>query len=489
MNSTAPAAQALRISARQSELARYQAYRVGEALKQAHPQIEITFHFRESLGDKNLQDPLWKMPEKGVFTADFYEDLVSEKTDMVVHSWKDLPTEEKPDTHIAATLPRADQRDFLLFKKSSRGKKNLQFFSSSPRRVHNLKSFLTWALPWKSESLEFESVRGNIPTRVRKWLENPDVDGLILAKAALDRLMDGNEFTETRDFLRATLQTSDWMVLPLSYDPNAAAQGALAVEIKTGRADIAKLVSAINCENTFRTVQQERDILRSFGGGCHLALGMSCLSRPYGEIRFVRGVTPEGQSLEQKHFEPRRALPSGISRLRLSFQTERKELPPPDLSGLNALYVSKAEAWSLGNGFTGLVWSAGCETWKKLAAQGVWVHGSSESLGEHEDPRIEHFYAEPLFWGRLSHSRASAEGAKKPLAGYELNLRLEPTADDMPPQGQSCAFIWTSPQEFDLAVASYPHIQSQYHICGPGRTYEALRQRLGSDDRLFIELF
>lgn len=462
---------------------------MGEALQKVHPNLEITYHFRESLGDKNLQDPLWKMPEKGVFTADFHEDLVTEKTDLVVHSWKDLPTEEKAETQIAATLPRADQRDFLLFKKSSRGKKSLRFFSSSPRRVHNLKSFFAWALPWTADNLEFESVRGNIPTRVRKWLENPDIDGLILAKAALDRLMDGDEFIETRNFLRSTVQASDWMVLPLSYNPNAAAQGALAVEIKTGRADIAAAVSAINCHDTFRTVQQEREILRSFGGGCHLALGMSCLSRPYGEIRFVRGLTPDGQNLEQRQFHPRRSLPQDILRQRLKFKVERKNLPAPDLGNLNALYVSKSEACHFGSSFAGLVWSAGCETWKKLAAQGAWVHGSSESLGEQEDPRVQHFFAQPLIWGRLSHSQASTEGSKKPLSGYELHLELESTEADMPPHGQSCAFIWTSPLEFDLAVARFPYVQGQYHICGPGRTFEALRQRLGTDDRLFVELF
>lgn len=488
----------LRISARQSELARYQAYRVGEALQRAHPGLEVSYHFRESLGDKNLQDPLWKMPEKGVFTADFHEDLIHGRTDLIVHSWKDLPTEPSPGTRIAATLPRADQRDFLLFKKSSRGKKNLRFYSSSPRRVHNLRSFFGWALPWPVETAEFESVRGNIPTRVRKWLAAAEVDGLILAKAALDRLTDGAdaEFGETRDFLLATVAASDWMVLPLSYNPNAAAQGALAVEIKADRHDVAVLLAAINCAETYRSVQQERDILKAFGGGCHLALGMSCLARPYGEIRFVRGLTPEGENIEERSFRPVKPLPEGTARVRLKFRAERKELPAPDLTGLNALYVAKAEAWSGGPETTGLVWTAGCETWKKLAALGVWVHGSSESLGEGEQPRVEHLVQEPLVWGRLSHAQAAPQTApdrpKKPLAGYELQLTLEEGAGGppaVPPPGEKCAFIWTSPQEFDLAVERFAHIREQAHICGPGRTYEALKQRLGGDANLFVEIF
>ncbi|AGH95892.1 hydroxymethylbilane synthase [Pseudobdellovibrio exovorus] len=475
----------LRISARQSELARYQAYQVGEALQKANPQLEVEYLFRESLGDKNLQNPLWKMPEKGVFTEDFYLDLVEEKTEMVVHSWKDLPTQEKPDTYIAATLPRADQRDFLLFKKSSRQKKNLKFFSSSPRRIHNLKDFFSWALPSNVEKLEFESVRGNIPTRVRKWLADDSIDGLVLAKAALDRLLDGDKFPETRDFLRETLNTSDWMVLPLSYDPNAAAQGALAVEIKQGRSDVADLLKTINCEATFSAVEKERQILQAFGGGCHLALGMSYLKRSYGDVKIVRGLTPDGQSIFEKVLVTDKALPANVQRTRLEFQAERKERPTPDVQHLDALYVAKADAWTLNHEFKGIVWTAGCETWKKLAARGVWVHGSSESLGEVEDLRIEHFFVEPLKWGRLSHSLSQAGyGDKQTIAAYDLSLSL--ISQNI--KTENTAFIWTSPQEFDLAVSQVPDIQKAFHICGPGRTYEVLRQRLGSDERLFVEL-
>ena len=101
------------IASRRSDLARIQAYQVGEALHADHPQIEIDYSFHESLGDKNLNDPLWKMPEKGVFTQDFREGLLRGDFDLVVHSWKDLAIEVDPETEIVATLPRADARDLL----------------------------------------------------------------------------------------------------------------------------------------------------------------------------------------------------------------------------------------------------------------------------------------------------------------------------------------------------------------------------------------
>src|SRR5467141_2150107 len=102
------------IASRRSDLARIQAYQVGEALATAHPQIEIKYSFHESVGDRNQNDPLWQMPEKGVFTQDFREGLLRGDFDLVVHSWKDLAIEEYLETEVAATLPRADARDLLL---------------------------------------------------------------------------------------------------------------------------------------------------------------------------------------------------------------------------------------------------------------------------------------------------------------------------------------------------------------------------------------
>jgi hydroxymethylbilane synthase len=188
---------------RRSELARIQAYQVGEALRARHPQIEIEYSFHESLGDKNLNDPLWQMPEKGVFTQDFREGLLRGDFDLVVHSWKDLAIENDSETEIAATLTRADARDLLLVREDRWDEVEMSgvmtILTSSPRRAYNLDSFLREALPAKINQLNFVNVRGNVPTRVRKLLQS-DVDGLIVAKAALDRLLEApqDEFAATQ---------------------------------------------------------------------------------------------------------------------------------------------------------------------------------------------------------------------------------------------------------------------------------------------------
>ncbi|MFZ4403473.1 MAG: hydroxymethylbilane synthase, partial [Pseudobdellovibrionaceae bacterium] len=296
----------LRISARKSDLARLQAYQVGDALKNQQPGLEIEYFFKSSLGDINLTDPLWKIPTKGVFTEDFQGELLEGQTDMVVHSWKDLPTEANSKTFIAASLPRADQRDLLLIKKSSfvrlHSSKKMNLFSSSPRRIYNLESFCKTHLPFALQQVDFNSVRGNIPTRLQKTLQATETDGIIVAKAALDRLLSAQqeEFQATRLQLRQDLSKFEFCVLPLSINPNAAAQGSLAVEILRTRTDLEKILNQINDKNSYQTSQKERDILASYGGGCQQKIGISCLQRSYGELSFLKGETQSGQILNEK---------------------------------------------------------------------------------------------------------------------------------------------------------------------------------------------
>ncbi len=289
-------------AARRSDLARIQAYLVGDTLRKAHPEVCIDYSFHESLGDRNQSDPLWQMPEKGVFTQDLRAGLIAEQFDLAVHSWKDLAIEENPDTKIVATLPRADVRDVLLVRgdrwdgvnRTSR----LRILTSSPRRSYNLQEFLPHVLPAKLDSLEFVPVRGNVPTRVQKMWQ-PDVDGLVVAKAALDRLLETEraEFADISADLRRALSECRWMVLPLSANPAAPGQGALAIECKRERKDLHDLLAAINCAETFQTVVREREILSAFGGGCHQKIGVSVLHRPYGEITSLRGLAEDGAVL------------------------------------------------------------------------------------------------------------------------------------------------------------------------------------------------
>jgi hydroxymethylbilane synthase len=473
----------LRISARKSDLARLQAYMVGEALQKAHLGLEIEYKFKESLGDKNLTDPLWKIPEKGVFTQDFHAELLNNETDLVVHSWKDLPTEPKTDTEIVATLPRADQRDLLLVKKSSlsqvRESGILNIFSSSPRREYNLKGFLKTHWPFELKDVKFENVRGNIPTRLRKLLETPETHGLIVAKAALDRLLwaPHAEFSEMREKMRQDLQTLNWMVMPLSINPNAAAQGALAVEIAAHRPELKPFLAAINDPETFLAAQKERDTLASFGGGCHQKIGVAVLRRPYGEVFFLQGLTDQGQKLDARQLtnSSQKAAKGSLGEVSVSQTRNPLEVAPPQTE---ALFVARADAWleswpaRFGEGH--YVWAAGLKTWQNLARKGIWVHGCTDSLGEQEVPSLDILAGKSLKWTKLTHTEGFGHGEEDVLATY--SLKQEVTIPDLNKE----SFFWGSGSQFIAALKKYPSLKEKNHGCGPGNTYAMIREALGS---------
>jgi hydroxymethylbilane synthase len=473
------------LASRRSDLARIQAYNVGEALQTAHPQLEINYSFHESLGDRNQNDPLWQMPEKGVFTQDFRAGLLDGDFDLVVHSWKDLAIEDDPETEIAATLPRADARDLLLVREDRwpavAESGVCTILTSSPRRGYNLETFLRDALPAHIRELNFVNVRGNVPTRVRKLLEL-DVDGLIVAKAALDRLLQAkqDEFAATREELRQALTRCRWMVLPLRENPSAPAQGALAIEIVRRRSDMRDLLAPLNCAETFAAVSREREILRSYGGGCHQKIGASVLLRPFGETTFLRGLTDAGQVLDNRSLIPSRPRPPKLSKDQLwplessdSNWFEREAIhatPPQDET---ALWIAKAEAlpddWLPVDGR--IVWASGLQTWKKLAQRGVWVHGSAESLGEQESQNIATLAGSDVDWLKLTHADGYDVGALPVLATY----RLVPQQESPHLQGKEY-FFWKSGSSFEYALALNPWLKSMTHFCGPGNTQRILEQ-------------
>ncbi len=483
------------LGARQSDLARLQGYLVGDALKSLG--VDIEYVFRESLGDKNLTDPLWKMPEKGVFTQDFYQDLINGKLDFVVHSWKDLPVEHTQGTEIVATLPRADQRDLVLIKKSSLKKKTLRIFSSSPRREYNLIPFLSKHLPWTTEKIEFANVRGNIPTRLQKMTDDESIDGLVLAKAAIDRLLAHpyDEFKPVQEKIRGHLAKCNWIVPPISENPNAAAQGALAIEIRSDRKDLKELFAKIHCEKTASSVVHERKVFSGYGGGCHQKIGVAVLNRSYGEILTVKGLSPKGEILDTRKLLPTKSAPADLVKHSFNFSIIRNQKPADvSLANTDMVWVARSEAAGSVDlsSYQGVVWAAGTSTWEKLAKKGVWVNGCAEGLGESEDPRIEWLIGKTKpELVTLTHTLASNAGT------YDLQIQLADgeigkLKSDLLASGKYF-FYWKSHSQFQAVLAALETSQKQNflncaHACGPGKTWQNLKDTLGTDQNLYIYL-
>ncbi len=257
----------LRLGTRGSKLALWQAHHVSKLVSDRLGRTcEIVVI--KTQGDQVQNVAFHKMEGKGFFTKELQEALLDDCIDFVVHSLKDLPTEEPPGLQVAAMPERQDSSDLLIARHGILdpqpanplglpGESTLG--TSSLRRAAQ-----TLAL---SPQLSIKALRGNVPTRVDK-LRNGDYDAILLATAGVQRL----EF-DLSDL--ETLKLHPEVMLP------APGQGALAIEVRAD-SDEARVLAGLHDPEVARCVDTERRLLQLLGGGCHLPLGTLATPEPDG---------------------------------------------------------------------------------------------------------------------------------------------------------------------------------------------------------------
>ncbi len=470
----------MKIISRQSTLAKIQARLVADKINTKVDDFKFELITKETSGDIDLTTPLHQMPDAGVFTNDIREELLNLNADIAVHSWKDLPVEMLEGTEIFSTIEREDPRDLLFFKSSSISKKNITIFTSSPRRKENLSNFLPFALPWTPEEITFKDIRGNIQTRVKKFY-NSDNDGLVIAFAALKRLIEASEFMDEDSDLLAIFKKFKWMLLPLSENPSAPAQGALAIEVASSNQSAKNTLKKIKNEEVFETVNTERQILKKYGGGCHQKIGVTAINTSKGQMIYLKGETEQGLKLSKTYFKPKLKYRNEIKEVssyfpledspslyeRIPFSEDKIKLSKLENSGI---FISRGNALENINNISesNLIWTSGIETWKKIAKKGVWVNGSSDSLGEKENPPIDIF--DEIKWYKLSHKDAE-EDQLSLISTYELIPKEMPDNIE-----ENSHFYWMSASSFKLVFDKFPSIESANHSCGMGKTFDELNQ-------------
>ncbi|MEQ0563196.1 hydroxymethylbilane synthase [Amycolatopsis sp. NEAU-NG30] len=207
----------------------------------------------------------------GVFTSALREALLRNDVDVIVHSYKDLPTAPEPGITLAAVPPREDPRDALVARDGLTLGELLpgaKVGTGSPRRTAQLRAL--------GLGLEIVPIRGNIDTRMRKVTDG-ELDAVVLARAGLARIGRAEAITETLD--------------PIQMLP-APAQGALAVECRTADVDIEQLLrSTLDDEGTRAAVTAERALLAALEAGC---------SAPVGALaEIVEDLDAEGKVVER----------------------------------------------------------------------------------------------------------------------------------------------------------------------------------------------
>ncbi len=252
------------IATRQSRLALWQAQHV-QSLLSARPEVgEVTLLGMTTQGDQILDRALHEVGGKGLFTKELEMALLDGRADLAVHSLKDVPMQLPAGFALAAILPREDPRDALVspayssFEELPAGSR---IGTSSLRRAALLRA--------RFPHCEVLPLRGNLDTRLAK-LDRGEFDAIVLAAAGLKRL-------GLAERIRA--------VMPPVESLPAPGQGALGIEIRSDRHDIAELLMALEDRPTRLAVTAERAVSRSLGGSCRVPLAAFATHEALGGLR------------------------------------------------------------------------------------------------------------------------------------------------------------------------------------------------------------
>jgi len=238
----------IRIGTRGSLLATTQAGAIRDALVAKGHATELVTISTE--GDRSAA-PIASIGV-GVFTAALREAIADGTVDMAVHSYKDLPTAPDDRFTIAAVPPREDARDALVARDGlvlGELPTGSVIGTSSPRRAAQLRAL--------GLGLEIRPLRGNLDTRLNR-VSSGDLDAIVVARAGLARIGRLDDVTETLE--------------PVQMLP-APAQGALAVECRSGDTKLAALLAELDDADTRAAVTAERVLLAELEAGCSAPVG------------------------------------------------------------------------------------------------------------------------------------------------------------------------------------------------------------------------
>ncbi|AET39901.1 hydroxymethylbilane synthase Ecym_5122 [Eremothecium cymbalariae DBVPG len=251
----------IKVAGRRSKLAVIQSEQVKGMIESEFPEYRCTVLALQTLGDQIQSKPLYSFGGKALWTKELEDLLYEDKEnsiDLIVHSLKDMPTLLPDGFELGAITKRVDPSDCIVMAVDSPYKcladlpEGSVVGTSSIRRSAQLKR--------KFPKLQFESVRGNIQTRLKK-LDDPETEFvcIVLATAGLLRL--GLEYRITERFDSSTMY-------------HAVGQGALGIETRTNDTFLRPILDRIADRDSTICCLSERSLMRTLNGGCSVPIGV-----------------------------------------------------------------------------------------------------------------------------------------------------------------------------------------------------------------------
>ncbi|QQG36777.1 MAG: hydroxymethylbilane synthase [Micavibrio aeruginosavorus] len=279
--------QTIRIGTRGSKLALVQTHMVADALRRAHPGLQIEIKEILTSGDWKPEHGETRLAEaaggKGLFAKEIERALIDGAIDCGVHSLKDMPSFLPPGLEISHVLPREDPRDVFVSDKYG---SLAEMPSGAVIGTSALRRQALVLNRWPG--LKVIPLRGNVPTRIEK-MRAGQVDALILASAGLTRLgltAEIKEYFSVDDFLPG------------------AAQGVIGVETRSGDMVTKRILDALDHFETRLIVLSERSALQTLDGSCRTPVGAYAVRKADQKMHLrVNVISPDGRDVYADEIE------------------------------------------------------------------------------------------------------------------------------------------------------------------------------------------
>jgi len=240
------------LATRGSPLALWQAKEAERLLRGARADVEVSISTVASTGDRDDRTDLASFGRTGLFTAEIDRAVLERKADAGVHSLKDMTTTLETGLALGGTLARGPAEDALVSRDGSQLsalRRGARVATGSARRA----AMLLRLRP----DLEVVAIRGNVHTRLEK-LERGEIDGIVLARAGLERLGLGARITE--------------ILGPPRFLP-AVGQGIVGLTCRASDEAVARALAAISDRESWAEALAERALLKGLRGGCNAPVG------------------------------------------------------------------------------------------------------------------------------------------------------------------------------------------------------------------------